>query len=157
MGRLREAHANESRATQRHVAELREQIARMLEEGGRGAPRRGRGRGHPQGPHFEERVHAAIERIAEARGDCAHHVGDEPGEGGSKKGDTVVEIGAAEAKPLGRIVFEDKDDQLSRNRAWEELNAAMAERTPISPCWSSRARRASPPGGSSSSSTRATR
>jgi len=25
-------------------------------------------------------------------------------------------------------VFEDKDDQLSRNRAWEELNAAMAER-----------------------------
>src|SRR5262249_22052638 len=38
------------------------------------------------------------------------------------------EIGAAEGKPLGRIVFEDKDDQLSRNRAWEELNAAMAER-----------------------------
>ena len=25
-------------------------------------------------------------------------------------------------------MFEDKDDQLSRNRAWEELNAAMAER-----------------------------
>jgi hypothetical protein len=25
-------------------------------------------------------------------------------------------------------VFEDKDDQLSKNRAWEELNAAMVER-----------------------------
>lgn len=86
------------------------------------------GAGTRKGRSFEERVHAAIQRIAEARGDCAHHVGDERGEGGSKKGDTVVEIGAADGKPLGRIVFEDKDDQLSRNRAWEELNAAMAER-----------------------------
>jgi hypothetical protein len=86
------------------------------------------GAGTRKGRSFEERVHAAIERIAEARGDCAHHVGDERGEGGSKKGDTVVELGAADGKSLGRIVFEDKDDQLSRNRAWEELNAAMAER-----------------------------
>jgi hypothetical protein len=86
------------------------------------------GAGTRKGRSFEERVHGAIGRIAEARGDCAHHVGDERGEGGSKKGDTVVEIGAADGKPLGRIVFEDKDDQLSRNRAWEELNAAMAER-----------------------------
>ena len=86
------------------------------------------GAGTRKGRSFEERVHGALQRIAEARGDCAHHVGDERGDGGSKKGDTVVEIGAADGKPLGRIVFEDKDDQLSRNRAWEELNAAMAER-----------------------------
>ena len=84
--------------------------------------------GTRKGRTFEDRVHAAVERIAEARGDCAHHVGDERGEGGSKKGDTVVEIGAADGKCLGRIVFEDKDDQLSRNEAWRELNAAMSER-----------------------------
>jgi uncharacterized protein DUF2130 len=86
------------------------------------------GAGTRKGRSFEERVHAAIARIAEARGDCAHHVGDERGEGGSKKGDTVVELGAADGQSQGRIVFEDKDDQLSRNKAWEELNAAMAER-----------------------------
>src|SRR5437763_7237709 len=86
------------------------------------------GVGTRNGRTFEERVHAAIEHIAGARGDAAHHVGDEPGEGGSKKGDTVVEIGARDGKAVGRIVFEDKDDQLSRNRAWEELNAAMGER-----------------------------
>ena len=129
IGRLREAHSNESRATQRHVSELRKEIARMLErEDADELLAEAEAAGTRKGRTFEERVHAAIERIAEARGDCAHHVGDEPGDGGSKKGDTVVEIGAAEAKPLGRIVFEDKDDQLSRNRAWEELNAAMAER-----------------------------
>ncbi|HYY74599.1 MAG TPA: DUF2130 domain-containing protein, partial [Solirubrobacterales bacterium] len=84
--------------------------------------------GTRKGRTFEERVHAALERIAQARGDCAHHVGDERGQGGSKKGDTVAEVGGADGQPLGRIVFEDKDEQLSRNRAWEELNAAMAER-----------------------------
>jgi hypothetical protein len=40
----------------------------------------------------------------------------------------VVEIGAADGQCLGRIVFEDKDDQLSRNAAWNELNSALAER-----------------------------
>ena len=40
----------------------------------------------------------------------------------------MVEIGAADGQPLGRIVFEAKDEQLSKNRAWEELNGAMAER-----------------------------
>ena len=34
----------------------------------------------------------------------------------------------ADGACLGKIVFEDKDDQLSRNAAWNELNAAMAER-----------------------------
>ncbi|MGH2990424.1 MAG: DUF2130 domain-containing protein [Solirubrobacterales bacterium] len=84
--------------------------------------------GTRKGRSFEERVHLALDRLATARGDCAHHVGDEPGIGGTKKGDTVVEVGAAEGPTVGRIVFEDKDDQLSKNKAWAELNAAMGER-----------------------------
>jgi hypothetical protein len=129
MGQLRDAHAKESRTTQHRVAELKEQIARLLErQEGDELLAEAEAAGTRKGRTFEERVHAAIERIAEARGDSAHHVGDERGDGGSKKGDTIVEIGAAEGKPVGRIVFEDKDDQLSRNKAWEELNAAMAER-----------------------------
>ncbi len=106
----------------RQLVELREreEANRRVAEAEEAGTRKGR--------TFEERVHVALERIAEARGDCAHHVGDERGEGGSKKGDTVVEVGAADGQALGRIVFEDKDDQLSRNQAWAELNAAMAER-----------------------------
>src|SRR5581483_1507200 len=119
-----DSEANRERIEQltRELVELkeREQADARVAEAEEAGTRKGR--------TFEERVHGAIERIAEARGDCAHHVGDEPGAGGSKKGDTVVEIGAADGKSLGRIVFEDKDDQLSRNKAWEELNAAMAER-----------------------------
>ncbi len=84
--------------------------------------------GTRKGRSFEERVHAVLERIAGGRGDVAIHVGDERGEGGSKKGDTVIEVGAADGPLRGRIVFEDKDDQLSKNRAWDELNGAMAER-----------------------------
>jgi hypothetical protein len=106
----------------REVVELRQrdEANRRVAEAEEAGTRKGR--------TFEERVHLALERIAEARGDCAHHVGDERGEGGSKKGDTVVEVGAAEGQALARIVFEDKDDQLSRNQAWGELNAALAER-----------------------------
>ena len=106
----------------RQLVELREreEANRRVAEAEEAGTRKGR--------TFEERVHLALERIAEARGDSAHHVGDERGEGGSKKGDTVVEVGAADGQALGRIVFEDKDDQLSRNQAWAELNAAMAER-----------------------------
>ncbi len=84
--------------------------------------------GTRKGRTFEDRVHQAIEGIAEGRGDCAHHVGDERGAGGSKKGDTVVEIGAADGPCLGRVVIEAKDERLSKNEAWAELNAAMQER-----------------------------
>jgi hypothetical protein len=86
-------------------------------------------RGTAKGRTFEERVHAAIELIAEARGDVAHHVGDELADGGGKKGDTVVELGAATAAGCERIVFEAKDrKRISKNKAWEELNGAMAKR-----------------------------
>jgi hypothetical protein len=84
--------------------------------------------GTRKGRSFEERVHEALERIATARGDATLHVGDEPGVGGSKKGDVVVEIGAAEGAPSGRIVFEVKDARLSRPKAWEELNGALDAR-----------------------------
>ena len=87
--------------------------------------------GTRKGRSFEERVHGAVERIAAGRGDAAHHVGDERGAGGTKKGDTVVEIGACDGPAVGRMVFESKDEQLSKNRAWEELNGAMTERDAV--------------------------
>jgi hypothetical protein len=127
--RLRESHAKEARAMQGQVGELRKELAWLLER--QDADERvaeAEAAGTRKGRSFEERVQAALERIADARGDCARHVGDERGEGGSKKGDTVVEIGAQHGATRGRIVFEDKDEKLSRNDAWKELNAAMVER-----------------------------
>ena len=120
----KEGEANRKRieALTRELVELKKEQEgdRRVEEAEEAGTRKGRS--------FEERVHAALEGIATARGDCAHHVGDEPGAGGTKKGDTVVEIGAADGPCMGRIVFEAKDEQLSKNKAWAELNAAMAER-----------------------------
>src|SRR4029077_616386 len=50
-------------------------------------------------------------------------------EGGGKKGDTLVELGAANGPSLGRIVFESKDRQaLSKKAAWDQLNLAMQTR-----------------------------
>ena len=85
--------------------------------------------GTRKGRDFEARVHDAIERIASARGDCAHHTGDQPAEGGGKKGDTVVEIAAADGPAQGRIVFEAKDKQeISKQQAWRELNGSLDRR-----------------------------
>jgi hypothetical protein len=85
-------------------------------------------RGTAKGRSFEERVFAALERMAEGRGDAARAVGDERSEGGTKKGDAVVEIDAASGPSAGRIAFEAKTEKLSKKRAWDELNDAMAER-----------------------------
>jgi hypothetical protein len=84
--------------------------------------------GTRKGRTFEERVHAAIERIARLRGDCATHTGGEQAEGGGRKGDTLVELEGAEGPAAGRIVFEAKDKRLSKNQAWAELNEGMAAR-----------------------------
>ncbi len=97
-------------------------------EQGREALEEAEGAGTRKGRSFEERVSAAIERVAMSRGDAARPTGDEPGAGGSKKGDVVVEIGAAEGASQGRIVFEVKDSRLSRPKAWEELNGALEAR-----------------------------
>jgi hypothetical protein len=84
--------------------------------------------GTRKGRTFEETVHAEIERIAEAQGDAARHVGDESSEAGGKKGDTVVELGGAVGGTLATVVFEAKNKRLSKNDAWSELNGCMRER-----------------------------
>ncbi len=84
--------------------------------------------GTRKGFTFEERVHAAIERVARSRGDSATHTGGEQAEGGGRKGDTLVELEGAEGPAAGRIVFEAKDKRLSKNQAWTELNEAMSAR-----------------------------
>jgi hypothetical protein len=84
--------------------------------------------GTRKGRTFEELVHAEVEAIASGQGDAAHHVGDETSEAGGKKGDTVVELGASTGPALATVVYEAKNRKLSKNDAWIELNAAIAER-----------------------------
>ncbi len=126
---LRESHSRESRALQQHIADLTERFSAHLERtAGEEALAEAEEAGTRKGFTFEERVHTAIEEIAAARGDCATHTGAEGAEGGGKKGDTLVELGAATGPSAGRIVFEAKDKKLSKNQAWAELNEAMAAR-----------------------------
>src|SRR5215213_10105258 len=76
-----------------------------------------------------KKLHEAIERIAALRGDSATHTGAEQAEGGGKKGDTLVELGACDGPAQGRILFESKDaERLSKNKAWAYLNEGMAKR-----------------------------
>jgi hypothetical protein len=84
--------------------------------------------GTQKGLVFEDAVHEEIERIAATRGDAAHHVGAVSNEAGSKKGDTLVEIGGADGPPKARVIFEAKDKKLSRNDAWQELDAELEGR-----------------------------
>ena len=128
--RLRESHATEERAMREQLAELREEIGRLTQkEQDDAALADAEEAGTRKGRDFEERVHRAIERIASARGDCAHHTGDQPADGGGKKGDTVVEIGAADGPAQGRVVFEAKDKRgLSKQQAWRELNGSLDRR-----------------------------
>ncbi|MBA2240162.1 MAG: hypothetical protein H0W09_02780 [Solirubrobacterales bacterium] len=127
--KLRRGHGEDAKSMRDVVAGLRQEVARLLErEQGDERLAEAEQAGTRKGRTFEEKVHSALERIATGRGDVAHHVGDERGQGGSKKGDTLVELGAADGPARGRIVFEDKADQLSKNKAWEELNGALLER-----------------------------
>jgi hypothetical protein len=130
MARLREGHANEARAVQNEVAGLRENLARLLEK--QQAEERlaeAEEAGTRKGRSFEEKVHEVIDEIAGAREDVAHHVGDLPGETRGKKGDTVVEIGAALGPCLAKIAFDPKDtSNLTRPKAWEVLNGSLDDR-----------------------------
>jgi hypothetical protein len=87
-----------------------------------------RERGTSKGRAFEQQAFELVESLAGARGDVAHHVGDERSASGGKKGDIVIEIEAAAGPARARIAIEAKDEKLSKNRAWETLNAALAER-----------------------------
>jgi hypothetical protein len=126
---LQDSHSSESRTLQSRVADLSERVSRLIERNaGDEAVAEAEAAGTRKGFSFEERVFEALEAIAGSRGDCATHTGAEGAEGGGKKGDVVVEIGAATGPSNGRIVFEVKDKKLSKNDAWTELNAAMAAR-----------------------------
>jgi hypothetical protein len=127
--RLRDSHSKEARAMHTQVADLRKELARLLERDDADVRvAEAEEAGTRKGISFEEKVFAAIEQIASIRNDCATHTGGEGAEGGGKKGDVLVELGAAEGPSAGRIVFECKDKQLSKRAAWDELNAAMASR-----------------------------
>ena len=87
-----------------------------------------RERGTGKGRTFEQHAFDLVEQLAAARGDVAHHVGDERSASGGKKGDIVIELDAGSGPVKGRIAIDAKDEKLSKNRAWEVLNAALAER-----------------------------
>jgi hypothetical protein len=128
--RLRESHAKEARTMHGQIAEMRKEVARLVDrEQADALIAEAEAAGTRKGFTFEERVHDAVERIASARSDCASHTGGEGAEGGGKKGDTLVELGAGDGPCTGRIVFETKDaERLSKNRAWTYLNEAMERR-----------------------------
>jgi hypothetical protein len=87
-----------------------------------------RERGTSKGRAFEQQAFELVEALAAARGDVAHHVGDERSASGGKKGDILIEVEAAAGPAKARIAIEAKDERLSKNRAWETLDAALAER-----------------------------
>jgi hypothetical protein len=126
LGTRQQAEGEENRKV---ISDLRREIVELKERDS--ADRRVADeaeRGTAKGRTFEELVYAQIDRIAEGRGDAAHHVGDASSESGAKKGDVVVEIDGAAGACSGRLVIEVKNKKLSKNDAWAELNAAMAER-----------------------------
>jgi hypothetical protein len=86
-------------------------------------------RGTAKGRDFEDRIHEVIDQIAGVRDDVANHVGDLPGETRGKKGDIVIEIGAAVGPCLGKIAVDPKDvSNLTRPKAWEVLNGSLDDR-----------------------------
>lgn len=129
--RLRDSHSKEARAMHGQVADLRKEIARMLErEDADVRVAEAEEAGTRKGFTFEDLTHEAIERLADSRGDVATHTGSVQAEGGGKKGDTVVELGACDGLSSGKIVFEAKNTKqaLSKNEAWRYLDNAMAAR-----------------------------
>jgi hypothetical protein len=84
-------------------------------------------RGTAKGRSYEEAVFEAVDAIARAQGDDSDAVGDLEG-GGGKVGDVLVAIDGCRGAPRGRIVFEAKDARLSKRRALETLDQALAQR-----------------------------
>jgi len=126
---LRTSQRAEGEENRKVIAELQREIVEMRErEQADERVAEAEEAGTRKGRSFEERVHGAIERIADGRGDAAQRVGDERNEAGGKKGDVLVELNASNGSSAGKVVFEVKDKKLSRNDAWAELNASLAQR-----------------------------
>jgi hypothetical protein len=85
-------------------------------------------KGTAKGRTFEEVVAGTLDEIALGQGDLCHAVGDELGAGG-RKGDVVVEVDGCTLRPRGTIVFEVKRSRMSRPKAIEELDTALAQRS----------------------------
>ena len=89
---------SQSRAMQTQVAELQGDLARMLDKDEHERSPRPR---RPAPARASASRSASTRRssaIAAARGDLATHTGGEQAEGGGKKGDTLVEIGACDGR-----------------------------------------------------------
>jgi hypothetical protein len=113
----------------RQMAELEKQMqALRLEKEKLEEVEAERERGTAKGRSFEEAVAASVDEIALAQGDVAEAVGDVK-ETTGKVGDVVVAIDACNGPARGRIVIEAKDSRLSKPKALEELDRALAERS----------------------------
>jgi hypothetical protein len=111
------------------IAQLEGEVKRLRDAGEAEADLAAeRERGTGKGREFEQHAFELIEQMAGARGDVAHHVGDERAASGGKKGDIVIEIDAASGASKGRIAIDAKDEKLSKNSAWAVLNAALEGR-----------------------------
>ncbi len=128
----RERKEDQDTRDQKLEAKVDELLSRAAElaglDQGREALEEAEEAGTRKGRSFEDRVDRSLERIAATRGDASSHTGGEGAEGGGKKGDTLIELGAASGPAVGRVIFEAKDKRLSKNEAWKELNEAMASR-----------------------------
>jgi myosin heavy subunit len=115
--------------TLRQMAELEKQLqALRLEKEKLEEVDAERERGTAKGRTFEEAVADAVDEIARTQGDVAEAVGDLK-EATGKVGDVVVAIDACNGPARGRIVIEAKDSRLSRPRALDELDRALAQRS----------------------------
>ena len=124
--------ANRSHATERalleQLGELRKELQGLRDEKDKlEEVTAERERGTAKGRTFEEAVADSLDALALRQGDVAEAVGDQLGAAG-KTGDVVVDIGACDGPARGRVVFEAKDRRLSKPRALEELDRALADR-----------------------------
>ena len=117
-----------------------------------------RERGTGKGRAFEQQAFELVEAMAAARGDVAHHVGDERSASGGKQGDIVIEIDAASgpAKGAHRDRREGRE-ALEEPRLGDAQRRARRARRRLRDPASSPPTRRCPPGASRCTSTRATR
>lgn len=131
MEREAKTQAERDRATAERLEDLQRELVKLTErDAAQVQIDEAEAAGTRKGFAFEDLVHQAVEQIANARGDSSRHIGSEEAEGGGRKGDSLVEVGGATKElPLGRIVFEAKDKELSKTVAWKELDEAMTARS----------------------------